>query len=602
MAEASECLQMHILDLSLEETERIIDKCVLLHLQSSLRLGNCPTKSAAQTHDIVQNLAVGLHTKAQSDEVRDNLDAAETVTTPQNSEIGGRVRGQGGKWQIPHSYASLLSSSLPILQADSSTRLELNTLPSLPESNSRLPSGIKQPNDQGYQYDGDNENSVNNFIFRTAEEYIVRPSSKLPRIDLVELRRWYQVVLTAGIDWRAKKQRRPSLCTDDPLNPDLEASLEVDFVESCKHLRKTLFKATDTLLRRPGRPIETPADCRFLLLLLENPLMYSARSRDDEQVATHYGQDSSKGHMGLVKRVLGLIANLSTESHRHLVGWFARYAEADFRRLVDLVSGFVTHRLMRQRRSSYGNQRQGSMSVLVPEFSGFGAGTSAQLHAALGTGAKASSPRTLDGRSIYRDDWQIKAAAKVMSLLFQANANSGQRHQILFEDDVAEAEGSAFHRQHMSDPVRHATEITANKAEQVSVHRTPKQKRQLPASAFYNTLLDYCDLIADFETWENRQAGFSFCQYPMFLSIWAKIRILEYDARRQMETKARQAFFNSIMTRQAVSQYLVLRVRRECLVEDSLRGVSEVVGSGEEDIKKGLRIAFQDEEGVDAGG
>ncbi|KAI4115544.1 MAG: hypothetical protein LQ345_003878 [Seirophora villosa] len=431
---------------------------------------------------------------------------------------------------------------------------------------------------------------------------VTRPSSKLPRIDLVELRRWYQVVLTAGTDWRAKKQRRPSLCIDDPLNPDLEASLEVDFVESCKHLRKTLFKATDTLLRRPGRPIETPADCRFLFLLLENPLMYSARSRDDEQVATHYGQDSPKGHMGLVKRVLGLIANLSTESHRHLVSWFARYAKADLRRLVDLVSGFVTHRLMRQRRSSYGNQRQGSMSVLVPEFSGFGAGTSAQLHAALGTGAKASSPKTLDGRSIYRDDWQIKAAAKVMSLLFQANANSGQRHQILSEDDVAEAEGSAFHRQHMSDPVRHANEITANKAEQFRVHRTRKQKRQLPASAFYNTLLDYCDLIADFETWENRQAGFSFCQYPMFLSIWAKIRILEYDARRQMETKARQAFFNSIMTRQAVSQYLVLRVRRECLVEDSLRGVSEVVGTGEEDIKKGLRIAFQDEEGVDAGG
>ncbi|KAL8958103.1 MAG: hypothetical protein Q9193_004776 [Seirophora villosa] len=680
-------------DLSLEETERIIDKCVLLHLQSSLRLGHCPTKSAAQTHDIVQNLAVGLHTKSQSDEVRDNLDAAETVTTPRNSEIGGRVRVQGGKRGIPHSHASLLSSSLPILQADSSARLELNTLPSLPESNSRLPSGIKQPNGQGYQYDGDNENSVNNSIFRTAEEYIVRcfrscdtlnesflacrppapqrsvsegtmtalyrsphtsdarlnhedvfeldaktlllgdvaengawwlgkthlesvypwarftvpcevtrPSSKLPRIDLVELRRWYQVVLTAGIDWRAKKQRRPGLCIDDLLNPDLEASLEVDFVESCKHLRKTLFKATDTLLRRPGRPIETPADCRFLFLLLENPLMYSARSRDDEQVATHYGQHSPKGHMGLVKRVLGLMANLSTESHRHLVSWFARYAKADLRRLVDLVSGFVTHRLMRQRRSSYGNQRQGSMSVLVPEFSGFGAGISAQLHAALGTGAKASSPRTLDGRSIYRDDWQIKAAAKVMSLLFQANANSEQRHQILSEDDVAEAEGSAFHRQHMSDPVRHANEITANKAQQVSVHRTRKQKRQLPASAFYNTLLDYCDLIADFETWENRRAGFSFCQYPMFLSIWAKIRILEYDARRQMETKARQAFFNSIMTRQAVSQYLVLRVRRECLVEDSLRGVSEVVGSGEEDIKKGLRIAFQDEEGVDAGG
>ncbi|KAI4279919.1 MAG: hypothetical protein L6R35_005998 [Caloplaca aegaea] len=434
------------------------------------------------------------------------------------------------------------------------------------------------------------------------EAAVTRPSLKLPRIDLVQLRRWYQVVLTAGLDWRVKIQRRPgSLCADDSLNKDLEARLEVDFAESCKHLQKTLFKATDTLLRRPGRPIKTLTDCRFLFLLLENPLLYSVPSRNDE-ILTHYGRNPPMGHMGLVKRVLGLMANLSTENHRHLISWFSRYTKAALRRLVDLVGGFVTHRLMRQRQASNGNQRQDFVSVLVPEFIGSGAGTSAQLHAALGTGVKASSPKALHGKCIYHDDWQIKAAAKVMSLLFQANTSSAQRHQLLFEDHDPKSEGPAVHHQHMSDPVRHGNGTTANNADRGSPLLTRKQKRLLPTSAFYNTLLDYCDLIADFETWENGRATFSFCQYPMFLSIWAKIRILEYDARRQMEIKARQAFFNSIMSRQAVSQYLVLKIRRECLVEDSLRGVSEVVGSGQEDIKKGLRIAFQDEEGVDAGG
>lgn len=124
----------------------------------------------------------------------------------------------------------------------------------------------------------------------------------------------------------------------------------------------------------------------------------------------------------------------------------------------------------------------------------------------------------------------------------------------------------------------------------------------LTTSDFYNTLLDYSDLIADFEAWESSRGKFSFCQYPFFLSIWAKIQIMEHDARRQMEVKARQAFFDSIMTHKSVNQYLVLKVRRECLVEDSLKGVSEVVGSGTEDIKKGLRIEFKGEEGVDAGG
>jgi E3 ubiquitin-protein ligase HECTD2 len=124
----------------------------------------------------------------------------------------------------------------------------------------------------------------------------------------------------------------------------------------------------------------------------------------------------------------------------------------------------------------------------------------------------------------------------------------------------------------------------------------------VPISAFYNTLLDYSDLIADFDVWESKSGKFSFCQYPFLLSIWAKIRIMEHDTRRQMEVKAREAFFSSILTQRAVSQYLVLKVRRECLVEDSMRAVGESVGAGSEEIKKGLRIEFVGEEGVDAGG
>ncbi|CRK23719.1 hypothetical protein BN1708_013781 [Verticillium longisporum] len=69
-----------------------------------------------------------------------------------------------------------------------------------------------------------------------------------------------------------------------------------------------------------------------------------------------------------------------------------------------------------------------------------------------------------------------------------------------------------------------------------------------------------------------------------------------------MTTKARDAFFDSIMTRKNVTQHLTLDVRRDCLVEDSLAAVSEVIGSGGEDIKKRLRIEFRGEEGYDAGG
>jgi E3 ubiquitin-protein ligase HECTD2 len=185
----------------------------------------------------------------------------------------------------------------------------------------------------------------------------------------------------------------------------------------------------------------------------------------------------------------------------------------------------------------------------------------------------------LDGKQkpvLYNDDWQIKAAARVMALLFSAN-NSSNRRKI-------------------------NSNIVGTLDAGIASVTLATRHLIIPISDFYNTLLDYSDLIADFEAWESRRGKFSFCQYPFFLSIWAKIHIMEYDARRQMEVKAREAFFDSIMSRRAVSQYLVLKVRRDCLVEDSLRGVSEVVGSGQEDIKKSLRIEFLGEEGIDAGG
>ena len=50
----------------------------------------------------------------------------------------------------------------------------------------------------------------------------------------------------------------------------------------------------------------------------------------------------------------------------------------------------------------------------------------------------------------------------------------------------------------------------------------------------------------------------------------AKMQILEADAKRQMETKWREAFFNMLFHQKASMPYLVLRVRRENLIEDSL--------------------------------
>jgi len=78
----------------------------------------------------------------------------------------------------------------------------------------------------------------------------------------------------------------------------------------------------------------------------------------------------------------------------------------------------------------------------------------------------------------------------------------------------------------------------------------------------------------------------------------AKMNIMEYDARRQMEIKAREAFFTTVFQKRAVAPHLLLKVRRECIIEDSLTQIS----CNEMDVKKGLRIEFVGEDGVDAGG
>ncbi|KAL8694400.1 MAG: hypothetical protein Q9218_000966 [Villophora microphyllina] len=445
----------------------------------------------------------------------------------------------------------------------------------------------------------------------------VRTTSRLTKINWVELHSWYQVILGAGRDWRTRLAGYLGHASPKPLlTVEKEAIIEAAILESRKHLHRTLLKASETLLRRPGRPFQTAEDCRFLLLLATNPLLHHHGSIDDEsgrqdgQARGKGGVESppktassrEKGHTGIVKRILGLMANLSQANHRCMINWLAQCPHEDFQRLVDLVNRFVTHRLMRQRGKLQGAIAHEVITVLVPEISTPGVGGSAQLHAALGTRVKSVSTGTPPGTVDYREDWQVKVAAKVMSLLFLANNSNEPRLRGYDCSTVTRVQHSFSQHRGASYPMQSASTAGSKGRSGYSSLIGRDRAQMLPVNAFYNTFLDYRDLVADFEAWETRRGVFSFCQYPMFFSIWAKIQILEYDTRRQMEIKARQAFFSSIMSRHAESQYLVLKVRRDCLVEDSLHGVSEVVGSGQEDIKKGLRIAFAGEEGVDAGG
>lgn len=449
-------------------------------------------------------------------------------------------------------------------------------------------------------------------------------TTKSPRINWELVAEWYQLIVHVGENWREvwnnlkSKERKPS--SDDQRKSDATADMgliERDIAEARVHAQKTLLKATENLLKRPRRPLRRPESVRFLLILLANPLLiyhpsggpssgtsllspdaaadgqrpfpnfsrrYGSSERKPAMPSSSRSQSGSLGHhSGLLKRILGLLANLPNDCHHYLVGWFARFSKSQFETLVNLVGRFVTYRLSRQ----HGRHRSDSgqaINGLVPNIPGGIESSPAHLHAVLHESRSSNQPNEDSNRRrmIYNtDDWQIRAAARVMALLFTANHHTS----------------SSVHKRDALLP----QDYNNSTAPLITQHNKGGSA-MLPLNTFYNTLLDFSDLITDFEAWESRSARFSFCQYPFFLSIAAKSRILEHDARRQMSIKAREAFLDSILNHKAVSQYLNLKVRRDCLVEDSLRGVSEVVGAGSEEIKKSLRIEFVGEEGVDAGG
>ncbi|KAB5585348.1 hypothetical protein GE09DRAFT_23016 [Coniochaeta sp. 2T2.1] len=413
-------------------------------------------------------------------------------------------------------------------------------------------------------------------------------NQRTPRIEWDELDEWYSLVLHPARLWPAiydgLVRQDPSLAVTDSQLRDIGLAI----LRAQDHTQRNLLKTSESILKRPGRPITRPSDLRFLLILLANPLLYASYMGSAERDSHGFGGGRASGsrgsgpasgqHSGIIKRILGLLSNAPNDCHSHVIPWLARYPETRFAEIKDLVGGFLVYRLLRQHEKKQ-EVKVDVVEGLIPSMS---AGrTPASLHAALGSnsrqGKKSKEPPK---KQLYSDDWQILAAAQVMALVFAANNTNHSRRKMLPSSSSAQNGGYAS----MSRDTVHT------------------RGQVFPTSDFYVTLLDDSDLVADFEAWENKRGKFSFCQYPFLLSIGAKIQILEYDARRQMQSKARDAFFDSLLSHREIQQYLTLDVRRECLVDDSLSAVSEVIGSGSEDVKKGLRIIFRGEEGIDAGG
>ena len=482
---------------------------------------------------------------------------------------------------------------------------------------------------------------------------------KSPHLDWSRLEQFYLIILEPARPWfdvyRALVQEDPSLAVPAAVLKDIERQL----LAAQEHVQRAVLKACEAVLKRPGRRIRSPGEVRWLLVLAACPLFVAGwRSWRGRFVAadgntgpasppgTGTGTGPAAGaNSGIIKRIVGLLCNAPVECHQHLVAWWARCPEQVLVLTKELVSGFLAYRLNRQNEKTAAaaaaeeeeamRREEDTLGGLVPSMD-VGMSSRAMLHAALfsqarpgnangnaGGGGSGKKKKDEKPKRVIREDWQIKAAATVLGLVFAANKACHSREGLTAKDGRAGYLTGYLQQHHHARPQQHAI--------------SKPRAQVLPTSDFYITLLDETDVIADFETWSQRRgntshnsslnhgsaitntnARFTFCQHPYLLSIGAKMRILEHDARRQMETRARDAFFDSLLSdhhhhhhpREMFDRFLTLRVRRECLVEDSLSAVGEAIGAsaaagggvGMLDVKKELRIEFMGEEGVDAGG
>ncbi|KAJ2823925.1 putative E3 ubiquitin-protein ligase, partial [Coemansia sp. 'formosensis'] len=109
---------------------------------------------------------------------------------------------------------------------------------------------------------------------------------------------------------------------------------------------RAMMSGIEQVLRRPGRPLAQRSDIRYILIIIENPLL----------LQQNFPQESSYHHH-IVKSIVGSIANLPNRIHYTLVLWLSQHSRSSVRRKVQLVSQFISYRVQKYDRAKRRNPR-----------------------------------------------------------------------------------------------------------------------------------------------------------------------------------------------------------------------------------------------------
>ncbi|XP_048189788.1 probable E3 ubiquitin-protein ligase HERC3 isoform X1 [Perognathus longimembris pacificus] len=166
-------------------------------------------------------------------------------------------------------------------------------------------------------------------------------------------------------------------------------------------------------------------------------------------------------------------------------------------------------------------------------------------------------------------------------------------------------------------PVLFNNYITAALKLLEKLYKVNLKVKHVEYDAFYiPEISNLVDIQEDYLMWFLHQAGMkarpsiiqdavTLCSYPFIFDAQAKTKMLQTDAELQMQVAVNGANLQNVfmlLTLEpllARSPFLVLHVRRDNLVGDALRELSI---HSDIDLKKPLKVIFDGEEAVDAGG
>jgi E3 ubiquitin-protein ligase HECTD2 len=359
----------------------------------------------------------------------------------------------------------------------------------------------------------------------------------------------------------------------------------------CQRGMKTILTSLLGLVKRMKKTLHTPGDICFVMIILENPLFYKPSlftappsAMQAPKLIPDPDPFASLRPLAIevLERAVAILAHSSKECRHYVLNWLTRMPVGQFQPKVELLNAFVAHRLNHHYKTRYSRARLESYRHHKKSHStALGLGVAAAAVAVTTTPSRHKKRRSTTTTAqihseLYSDDWKINAFLKVLTIFFNAN-------------------------------------IAA--------------QNKISVTMFYNTMVDCTDVTADFDEWQRigvptsshvncasnaatplsvtiatelnfSVPRFAFCQYPFLLSMGSKTSILEYDARRQMEIRAQEAYFNMLERRNSQDRYFKILVRRDTVLQDSF----DAFENHEDDLKKSLRIEFRDEPGIDAGG